>query len=310
LLIKIAKDKYPPVLTAAPDTPRELALICERALEKNKKRRYRSAAELATDIEAFRAGGRVSGIEYSSLELVTKWVRRNLPLAIACAVALLLLVGAGVRIWLENRQARGYLAQALLEKSEQEAHEHRWSRAAAYAAAARVQEDTAEARWRAAQRGAVRIEPAWRLELPWGVDAIAISRNGSTLAVALADHSIKLLDQKAAVRQTLEGERQVVALAFSPDGQTLMSATDGKQLLAWSVGSGDRVKLDSDARVRDVRFSPDGALMATANAEGFIRVFSTDGWQAGARLDGHDGAVTSIDFSPDSTALVSSGADR
>src|SRR5207253_4264414 len=40
LLIKIAKDKFPPVLSLAPETPRELAFICERALEKNKKRRY------------------------------------------------------------------------------------------------------------------------------------------------------------------------------------------------------------------------------------------------------------------------------
>src|SRR4051812_43756704 len=94
LLIKIAKDKFPPVLSLSPDTPRELALICERALEKNRKRRYRSAAELASDIEAFRAGGRVSGIEYSTLQLARKWVQRNLALAIACGVAFLLLIGA------------------------------------------------------------------------------------------------------------------------------------------------------------------------------------------------------------------------
>ena len=67
-------------------------------------------------IEAFRAGGRVAGIEYSSLQLVRKWVQRNIALAVACGVALVLLLGAGVRIWLENRQARRYLAQALLEK--------------------------------------------------------------------------------------------------------------------------------------------------------------------------------------------------
>ncbi len=47
LLIKIAKDTVPPVQSLAPDVPRELALIGERALEKNKKRRYRSAREAA-----------------------------------------------------------------------------------------------------------------------------------------------------------------------------------------------------------------------------------------------------------------------
>ena len=54
------------------------------------------------------------------------------------ALFLLLLVGAGVRIWLQNKEALRYLAQGLLEKSAAEAREQRWSRAAGYAAAARV----------------------------------------------------------------------------------------------------------------------------------------------------------------------------
>ena len=310
LLIKIAKDKFPPVLSLAPETPRELAFICERALEKVKKRRYRSALEVATDIEAFRAGGRVQGIEYSPLQILGKWVRRNLPLAIACGVAFLLLLGAGVRIWLENKEARGYLAQALLEKSEQEANQKRWSRAAAYAAAARTHDDTAEARFRAAQRGPVLIDPAWRTQLATGIDAIAVSRDGALIAAALGDRSIKLLDARGQPKASLEAhEGKVTALSFSPDGQTLVSAGEDRQLLAWSVESGEHVRLDSDARVRDVQFSPDGALLAAASSEGSVRLWSVEGWQRGLRLDGHNGAVTSVDFSPDGAALVSSGED-
>jgi len=311
LLLKIAKDKLAPVLQGAPETPRELAFICERALEKAKKRRYPSAAELAADIEAFRAGGRVSGVQYTPLQLARKWVLRNLPLAIAIAVALVLLIGAGANIWRENRQARVFLAEALLEKSEQEAALERWSRAAAYAAAARVQDDTAEARWRAAQRGAVEIDPVWRLEMTGGIDAIAISRRGDLIAAALGDHSIKLLDTKAQVKRSLEGhEGRVVTMTFSPDGATLVSAGEDRQLLAWNVDTGDRVaKLDSDAKVRSMAFSPDGALLATGAAEGFIRLWSGDGWLPGSRIEAHDGAVNSIGFSADGTALVSSGED-
>jgi len=311
LLIKIAKDKIAPVLSLAPDTPRELAFICERALEKSKKRRYQSALALAADIEAFRAGGRISGIDYTALQLLRKWVARNVALTIAIAVAVLLLIGAGVRIWLENKQAQRFLAQALLEKSEQEADQQRWARAAAYAAAARVHDDTAEARWRAAQRGAVLVDPLFRVELTGGIDAVAVSPKGDRIAAALGDHSIKLLDPKAAVKASLEGhEGKVVALAFSPDGSTLVSAGEDRQLLAWNVESGDRIaKLESDARVLDIAWAPDGNLLATAAAEGFIRLWTVDGWQPGALLSGHDGPVSSVNFSEEGTRLVSSGED-
>src|SRR5216684_1824537 len=270
MLLKIAQDKIPPVLSVAPETPRELAFICERALERTKARRYRSARELAADIEAWSAGGRVQGIDYTPLQLLRKWVVGNLPVAFATLAIVVVLAGAGARLSLHNKQAGAYLAQALLEKSEAEAREQRWSRAAAYAAAARSQEETAEARWRAAQRGPVQIDPLWRLQLPAGIDAVAISRDGKTVAAALSDRSIRLLDPQAHTRHSLEGhEGKVTALAFSPDGRSLVSAGEDRRAFVWSVES----------------------------------------WAQGARLDGHRGPVTSVDFAPDGSVLLSSGED-
>ncbi len=268
LLLKIAKDKIAPVLSLAPEMPRELAFICERALEKSKKRRYRSALELAADLEAFRAGGRISGIDYTALQLLRKWVVRNLALAVAVAVALVLLIGAGVRIWLENKQAQRFLAQALLEKSEQEAGQQRWSRAAAYAAAARVHDDTAEAKWRAAQRGPVQIDPVFRIELPGGIDAMAISRKGDLIAAAVGDHSIKLLDAKARLVRSLDGhEGKVAAMTFSPDGSMLVSAGEDR----WQPGA--RLEGHQGA-VSSVDFSPDGTSLVSSGEDGTLRLWT------------------------------------
>jgi eukaryotic-like serine/threonine-protein kinase len=98
LLVKIAKDKIAPVRSLAPKIPRELAYICERALERNKKLRYKSALDLADDIEAFRAGGRVGGVDYSTLQIFRKWLSRNVALTAALAVTVMLLAFAGSRI--------------------------------------------------------------------------------------------------------------------------------------------------------------------------------------------------------------------
>jgi WD40 repeat protein/serine/threonine protein kinase len=311
MLLKIAQDKILPVLSVAPDTPRELAFICERALERTKARRYRSARELAADIEAWSAGGRVQGIDYTPLQLLRKWVAGNLPVAFATLAIVVVLAGAGARLSLHNKQAGAYLAQALLEKSEAEAHEQRWSRAAAYAAAARSQEETAEARWRAAQRGPVQIDPLWRLQLPAGIDAVAISRDGKTIAAALSDRSIRLLDPQAHTRHSLEGhEGKVTAVAFSPDGRTLVSAGEDRRAFVWSVEAGEQIgRLETEATLRDVAFSADGTMLATAAAEGYIRLWSVESWAQGARLDGHRGPVTSVDFAPDGLELLSSGED-
>ena len=312
LLIRIAKDKVRPPRTLDQSIPRDLSLICERCLERNKSRRYPKARDLAADIEAYRAGGRVSGVEYSALQLARRFVQRNLPVASAALVALVLLGAAVTKIFLENGQARGYLAEALLEKSDAAARAQEWTRASAYAAAARVQDDTAEARWRTAQRGPVEMVPLWRAQLAGGVEQVALSPDGKLVAVALTDHAVHLLDAANAREvRTLEAQdAPISALAFSADGQTLVTAAEDRSLIAWGLQAGEKVaRLSSDARVRDAAFSPDGALLAIATVEGYVRLFTTEDWSPAARLDGHEGAVTSVAFSADSSTLLSSGDD-
>ena len=312
LLVKIAKEKIAPVQELAPRIPRELAYICERALQRDKKQRYKTALDLADDIEAFRAGVRVTGVTYSTLELLRRWLARNVALTAVLAVALVLLAIAGARIWRENRASREYLAEALVEKSEQEAHAQHWARAAAYGAAARVQSDTAEARFRAAQRGQLQIEPLWRLELPGSVDALAVSRDGRTVAIGLGGNQVALFDAATgASRRTIDGlEGKLTALVFAPDGQTLATATDDRTLSIWSVESGDRVsKADGGAPLRDLQFSPDGMQLAAAGSDGHVRTWATAALAPRLVLKGHEGPVTSVDFSFDASSLVSSGED-
>ena len=116
----------------------------------------------------------------------------------------------GSRLLLPRPKGRSSDFQALLEKSEQEVSQQRWSRAAAFAAAARVQDDTAEARWRAAQRGPAQIDPAWRvyaeMRLSWSgspATAPAFCRVARFTGVSGSMHGFPLETAKVLMRNLL-----------------------------------------------------------------------------------------------------------
>ncbi|MFG1755317.1 WD40 repeat domain-containing protein, partial [Streptosporangium sandarakinum] len=63
--------------------------------------------------------------------------------------------------------------------------------------------------------------------------------------------------------------------------------------------------------VRSVVFSPDGERLASAGADGTVRIWNAaTGRQIGAPLTGHTGLVFSVAFSPDGERLASAGADE
>jgi tetratricopeptide (TPR) repeat protein len=77
-----------PVLTIEPAAPRELADVVQRAMSRAREDRYATAESLANDIEAWRAGRRVSAHAYSSWELLKGFGRKN-RIAIAITVVAL-----------------------------------------------------------------------------------------------------------------------------------------------------------------------------------------------------------------------------
>ncbi|MDB5309164.1 MAG: hypothetical protein JWO38_3366 [Gemmataceae bacterium] len=93
LVRQIAEDDPPPLRAADPAVPADLETILFRALQKDPRDRYATAAEFADDLDRFAAGVPVLARRPSVWERAKRWAGRH-PAAVAAALASCLVVGA------------------------------------------------------------------------------------------------------------------------------------------------------------------------------------------------------------------------
>src|SRR5262249_26814162 len=95
-LVAQVTEKEPARLSKLnPQVPRDLETIVNKAIDKDPKRRYTSAADLSEDLQRFIADEPIKARRASVVERLSRWVRRNKGIAAALSmVAVLLLVMA------------------------------------------------------------------------------------------------------------------------------------------------------------------------------------------------------------------------
>ncbi len=106
----------------------------------------------------------------------------------------------------------------------------------------------------------------------------AWSPDGATIAVGLADRSIRLLDGKTGDQiHVLYGHLgRLNAVAFSPDSRTLASASAHELgLRLWDVAKGEELRRleGHDRDVLSLAFSPDGKLVAAGSMDASVLVW-------------------------------------
>ncbi len=164
LLLKIGEGELTPVRAFDSAIPADLAAIAERALQKPKENRYQNAAAVLRDVLAYQSGARVNAYDYSSIELLRRFVakNRNAVVVSALALAILLVFGVlGYRRVVDARdravsaeqqarqsasQAQANLAEAFADKATMAFHDGDVVGASLFAAKALSLEERADAR--------------------------------------------------------------------------------------------------------------------------------------------------------------------
>jgi WD40 repeat protein len=147
------------------------------------------------------------------------------------------------------------------------------------------------------------------------VGALTFSSDGRRLAVA-APKAVKVWDTttwQEIPPSPLATQGDLVGVAFSPDGRLLAAGGyGGHPATVWDAATGKLLReLPNRWMVWSVAFSPDGKRIASANADGTVRVWDVTTGQEVVRPPlRHAGPARGVAFSPDGQRLASGGLDQ
>jgi len=252
-LIKVLSDDPLPPSHWRPGLPRDLDTICLKCLEKDPQRRYAGAAELAEDLRRYQAGEPIKARPIGMVERTWRWFCRQPLTAAALTSTAVLGLGLLITVIVYNERLQKSLA-----KEERLAEDRRVQIVQLHVSIAVRELDSGDA----------------FTALVWLAEALKLDE-------ANTDHRRRILE-------VLEHVPWLTKIGIC-DGETLASRfTSNDCLLAvacpdhlvriWDVNSSTYVgpRLEHAAAVVLSEFSPDGRFLATASADGALRIWRLD----------------------------------
>jgi cytochrome c len=139
------------------------------------------------------------------------------------------------------------------------------------------------------------------------IAALAVSPDGTTLASASWDQTVRLWPLAGGAPRVLDGHTQNVnGVAFAPDGGTLVSVSYDQSLRIWPLaGSTSTVVVAMPVPLNAVAIGSDGEI-AAGGADGRLYFLKADGSRAGEVAAGPR-PVIAIATSPDGALVAAAG---
>lgn len=323
----------------------EVDTIVSKALEKDKARRYQSAAALSDDIRRFLRGEPIHAKEDSALYLLRKHLNRYRWAVGASIIFAACLAAFGAHAAWSASNERRLAREAAVAQRDAEDAKKLVEKSNASLMAELAQSNVERGRFAAALGNVALAEdvlwgeyfanpgaPAatWALRevyerhpCAWTVQGLAkyqcsgVSEDGKVVAIGGRDGRVLVYSGATGeLRRTFESIGSTPAvLAVSPDGGVIAVArTDGRVSLL-SPDDATRERLLDDAAgpwepISCVAFSPDGAWLAIGGSTRRIRLYDARTWEAGSSWEAHADVLTTLAFSRDGARLASGSRQR
>lgn len=316
ILFQKNNEDAPSPRTLVPTLPRDLETICLKCLSRAPERRYRTALELAEELERFERNLPILARPISRTEKVWRWACRNPGISsLSASLLLSLLVGLiGVTYFWQNALASNLRTEQTLYRAHLNLAAAAWWSADVDAVRSFLNRYH-DPRFQNLQDFSFRhlrhsISPVVQtVQHGSPVKALAMSFDGRLLAtVGHRDHALRVWDAANGElifdRQNLD--YQPVSVAFSPLDLRLASGDDDGMVRVWNPLEHDRLafQLNHGAPISVVCFSPDRRFIASADNQGTLRIWKVSTRNIVAEISQSDQPITSVRFSPDSSTVA------
>ncbi len=343
---RIAESRRTQIITLTRRLHRELEWIPMKAMRKDRTRRYRSASELADDIQNYFTGAPLIAGPESTVYRTRKFVRKHAgSVAMVALVAVAIVLGLVASIFMgcraeqarkQEAAMRAQVEQALIraENAEKAAKDKSEElRRTLYVNSIQL----AEAKYGEANIRHVRelldacpedlrgwewyrlrhISDQSRMTLLGHkklATSVAFSPDGKRIISGGWDNTIKVWDAETGDElMTLRGHKECVkSVAFSPDGKRMVSGSNDKTIKIWDAATGaELITLRGHGQsINLVAFSPDGKCIVSTSADNTIKVWDAATGEKLLTLRGHRDGVKSVAFSPDGKRIASGSNDK